>query len=84
VATVGARAELLHPRFAPVPERGDDSDLVDTIDVKEVQAALKKCKSSSARDEISYAFLKRCLASLLQMIATLSSICLTTGYFTTE
>lgn len=82
-ASIRGAEHLYVPQFTPRPEADDDSFLVDVIDVHELRAALKLCKSRSAAgpDGIGYSVLKRVPDETLAELASLYSLCLCTGYF---
>jgi hypothetical protein len=71
------------PRYTVESERGDSDPLVDIIDVAEVAAALKLCKSNSAPgpDGIPYSVLKMVPQCTLSDMAMLFTACVTFGYF---
>jgi hypothetical protein len=71
------------PKYMVESESGDSDPLVDTIDVAEVEAALRLCKGNSApgQDEIPYSFLKKVPHGALSALATLFTACMTFGYF---
>ena len=64
-------------------EDGDDTELIQKIDIKELKTNLAKCKNKSAvgLDGIHYRVIKRLPDNYLSQIASVMSSCLRLGYF---